>query len=198
MFCIFWLGNALCATAAGIFRHPNSRNSSVLSILTWKCASPHSGVCAWRCLYLLTWKRASRYNNFSFLPWPHDSASAVLANLLFDAPNPPNHWKHSDSRLAWHFARLYLISSDCWFLFLTLLLCAAFQVSIFSEIRFLNFLRSSFAGLARKNALLKLRNLTLIMVPIIFWSGNCWLQQKNFWWTTGFKQKLWCSLSKER
>ena len=74
----------------------------VLYILTSKCASRHNGVHffdistaksvfrTWCALHILTSKCASRHNGmqFSSLIWPHGSAPAALASLLFDPPEP--------------------------------------------------------------------------------------------------------------
>ena len=68
------------------------RSSSVLSILTWKCASRHNGV--------------------HFFMSPAGSAPAALASLLFDPPEPQIIGKHSESRLSYLFAHLPLLSSD--------------------------------------------------------------------------------------
>ena len=66
--------HVLRATAKCTFSTPQLpkvvRSSSVLSILTWKCASRHNGV------------------HFSCLIWPAGSAPAALASLLFDPPEP--------------------------------------------------------------------------------------------------------------
>ena len=53
--------------------------------------------------------RATTACNFSSLIWPHGSAPAALASLLFDPPEPQ--W-HSESRLSYLFAHLQLLSSD--------------------------------------------------------------------------------------
>ena len=74
VFWTFWLQNVLRATTACTFSTSQLpkvvRPSSVLSILTWKCASRHNGV------------------HFSCLIWPAGSAPAALASLLFDPPEP--------------------------------------------------------------------------------------------------------------
>ena len=81
VFCTFSLQNVLLATAACNFSTAQLqkvvRTCSVLYILTWKCASRHSGVqfstsqlqkvvrtCS--VLYILTWKCASRHNGVQF------------------------------------------------------------------------------------------------------------------------------------
>ena len=77
--CTCWLGNVLRATTACSF------SSSQLPKVVRAC-------CAF---YILTWKSASRRNGvhflactFSALIWPHGSAPAALASLLFDPPEP--------------------------------------------------------------------------------------------------------------
>ena len=83
--------------------------------------------------------------NFWFLLWPHDSAPATLTGLLFDWP---------DTRIiqkTQHFATSLTFGADvssffwfsryCIFFLLTWLLYSAFQLSILSEVRLLNFLR---------------------------------------------------------
>ena len=98
--------------------------------------------------------------NFLFLLWPHDSAPAALTSLLFDSP---------DTRIiekTQHFATsltfgacdssFFRLSRYCIFFLLTLLhlltllscdftssICfsSAFQLSILSEVYYLNFLR---------------------------------------------------------
>ena len=74
VFLTFWLGNVLCATTACTFSTSQLpkvvRSWCVLYILTWKCASRHSGVHFFdistakspSALYILTWKCASRHN----------------------------------------------------------------------------------------------------------------------------------------
>ena len=74
VFCTFWLRNVLRATTACTFSTSQVpkvvRTPSVFHILTWKCASRHNGV------------------QFSSLLWPAGSATAALASLLFDPPEP--------------------------------------------------------------------------------------------------------------
>ena len=70
------------------------RSSSVLSILTWKCASRHNGV-HFFISHLASWLRTRRFSEPTFRP---SGAS--------------NHWtKHSVSRLSYLFAHLHLLSS---------------------------------------------------------------------------------------
>ena len=74
VFCTFWLQNVLRATTACTFSTSQLpkvvRSSSVLSILTWKCASRHNGVHFFMS-HLASWLRTRR-----------------LASLLFDPPEP--------------------------------------------------------------------------------------------------------------
>ena len=67
--------------------------------------------------------------NFWFLCWAPTSAPAALTGLLFDWPDTRIIEKHSISRLLFHLARMYLLSSDflaiassfCWLDYPTLL-----------------------------------------------------------------------------
>ena len=77
--CTFWLPNVLRATTACNF----STSQLPKEIRTWGVFS------------FFTWTYASRHNacNFSSRIWPHGSVPAALASLLFDPPEPHNHWK---------------------------------------------------------------------------------------------------------
>ena len=80
VFCTFWLWNVLRATMACTFSTSQlpivAQTCGVLYILTWKCASRHSGtfstsqnpkvVREWCVLYILTSKCASRHNGVHF------------------------------------------------------------------------------------------------------------------------------------
>ena len=68
------------------------RSSSVLSILTWKCASRHNGVHFFMS-HLASWLRTRRFSEPTFRS--HKSLE-----------------KHSESRLSYLFAHLHLLSSD--------------------------------------------------------------------------------------
>ena len=99
VFCTFCLPNVLRATTACTFSTSQLpkvvRSSSVLSILTWKCASRHNGVHFFMS-HLASWLRTRRFSEPTFRP---SGAS--------------NHWKkHCDSRLSYLFAHLPLLSSD--------------------------------------------------------------------------------------
>ena len=115
VFCTFWLGNVLLATAA--------------------C-------------------------NFWFLLWPHDSAPAALTSLLFDSPDTRIIGKTQHFATSLTFgagvSSFFWLSRYCIFFLLTLLhlltllssdftssICfsSAFQLSILSEVYYLNFLR---------------------------------------------------------
>ena len=71
VFYTFWLGNVLTACTFSISQLPQL-------------------VRPWCVFCSLTWKRASRHNGaqFSSLIWPHGSAPAALASLLFDPLEP--------------------------------------------------------------------------------------------------------------
>ena len=117
VFCAFWLGNVLRATTACTFSTLELpkvvRSSSVLSILTWKCASRHNGVHFFM----------SRFSEPTFRP-----------------SGATNHWKNTVNRAFPIFSRIYLFF--LLILSLLTLLTSAFQLSILSEVSLLNFLRS--------------------------------------------------------
>ena len=97
------------------------RSSSVLSILTWKCASRHNGVHFFMS-HLASWLRTRRFSEPTFRP-----------------SGATNHWKNTVNRDFPIFSRIYLF----FLLILSLLtlLTSAFQLSILSEVSLLNFLR---------------------------------------------------------
>ena len=123
--CTFWLPNVLRATTACTFSTSQLpkvvRSSSVLSILTWKCASRHNGVHFFMS-HLARWLRTRRFSEPTFRP-----------------SGAPNHWKNTVNRDFPIFSRIYLF----FLLILSLLtlLTSAFQLSILSEVSLLNFLR---------------------------------------------------------
>ena len=125
VFCTFWLPNVLRATTACTFSTSQLpkvvRSSSVLSILTWKCASRHNGVHFFMS-HLASWLRTRRFSEPTFRP-----------------SGAPNHWKNTVNRDFPIFSRIYLF----FLLILSLLtlLTSAFQLSILSEVSLLNFLR---------------------------------------------------------
>ena len=204
VFCAFWLGNVLLATAVCNFS--TSQLQKVLR--SWQffsmfTASRHSGVqffnistsksglnmqcfahfdlemrfspqrrAIFQHLNFKKWSEhvvfctfslenvllATAACNFWFLLWPHDSAPAALTSLLFDS---------ADTRIiekTQHFATsltfgadvssFFWLSRNCIFFLLTLLssdftsshllFISAFQLSILSEVYYLNFLRSMF------------------------------------------------------
>ena len=94
VFCTFWLGNVLRATTACTFSTSQLpkvvRSSSVLSILTWKCASRHNGVHFFMS-HLASWLRTRRFSEPAFRP---SGAS--------------NHWKNTVNRDFPIFSRIYL------------------------------------------------------------------------------------------
>ena len=71
VFCTFWLQNVLRATTACTFSTSQLpkvvRSSSVLSILTWKCASRHNGVHFFMS-HLASWLRTRRFSEPTFRP----------------------------------------------------------------------------------------------------------------------------------
>ena len=99
--------------------------------------------------------------NFWFLLWPHDSAPAALTSLLFDSPDTRIIGKTQRFATSLTFgageSSFFWLSRYCIFFLLTLLhlltilscdftssICfsSAFQLSILSEVYYLNFLRS--------------------------------------------------------
>ena len=97
------------------------RSSSVLSILTWKCASCHNGVHFFMS-HLASWLRTRRFSEPTFRP-----------------SGATNHWKNTVNRDFPIFSRICIF----FLLILSLLtrLTSAFQLSILSEVSLLNFLR---------------------------------------------------------
>ena len=98
--------------------------------------------------------------NFWFLLWPHDSAPAALTSLLFDSPDTRIIGKTQHFATSLTFgageSSIFWLSRYCIFFLLTLLhlltllssdfissICfsSAFQLSILSEVYYLNFLR---------------------------------------------------------
>ena len=125
VFCTFSLRNVLRATTACTFSTSQLpkvvRSSSVLYILTWKCASRHNGVQLF-ISHLASWLRTRRFSEPTFRP-----------------TGATNHWKNTVFRDFPTFSRI------CIFFLLILslltLLTSAFQLSILSEVSLLNFLR---------------------------------------------------------
>ena len=99
--------------------------------------------------------------DFWFLPWPHDSAPAALTSLLFDSPDTRIIGKTQRFATSLTFgadaSSFFRLSRNCIFFLLTLLylltllssdftsshllFITAFQLSILSEVYYLNFLR---------------------------------------------------------
>ena len=138
VFLTFWLQNVLLATTACAFstyQLPKVvRTWCVLYIWTSKCASRHHGV------------------QFSSLIWPHGSAPAALASLLFDPLEPQIIGKTQCFATllpfrapASSFFSFSLFSDLSLLLFSSLTLpISAFHLSILSEAWLLNFLRILF------------------------------------------------------
>ena len=125
VFCTFWLGNVLRATTACTFSTSELqkvvREWCVLYILTWKCASRHSGV-HFFISHLASWVRTRRFSEPTFRP-----------------SGATNHWKNTVNRDFPTFSRICIFFLLI-FSLLTLL-TSAFQLSILSEVSLLNFLR---------------------------------------------------------
>ena len=119
------LQNVLRATTACTFSTSQLpkvvRSFSVLSILTWKCASRHNGVHFFMS-HLANWLRTRRFSEPTFRP-----------------SGATNHWKNTANRDFPIFSRICIF----FLLILSLLtrLTSAFQLSILSEVSLLNFLR---------------------------------------------------------
>ena len=124
VFCTFWLGNVLRATAACTFwtsQLPKVvRTLGVFSFFTCKRASRHNDV---HFLDISTSKSGPELVCFvhfdCFAPqrcaifhFSSGHAPTALASLLFDPPEPQIIGKHRASRLSYLFARLDLLSSD--------------------------------------------------------------------------------------
>ena len=129
VFCTFCVLNVPRATAACTFSRSQLpkvvRSSSVLCILTWKCASRHNSV-QFFISHLATWLRTRRFSEPTFRP-----------------SGAPNHWKNTV------FCDFPTFSRICIFCLLTLSLllfflliflfslplpCSAFHLSILSEV----------------------------------------------------------------
>ena len=110
-----------------LFRHLNfqkwSEHWCALYVLTWKCASHHNGVHLFDistsksspehevlCTFWLgNVLRATTACNLSSLIWPHGSAPAALASLLFRPSGATNHWKkHSEFATFRTFSRMWI------------------------------------------------------------------------------------------
>ena len=140
VFCTFWLGNVLLATAAC-----NFSMSEFQQVVRACCVS-----------YILTSKRASRHSGVQFFISPLNSylRTRRFTEVTFRPSQPTNHLKNTaihdfpNISRVWifflrTFTQLYLLSSDstsllCFFIFwlyfssllfhlLTLLLCSAFS-----------------------------------------------------------------------
>ena len=129
MFCTFSLQNVLLATAAC-----NFSTSELQKVLR-----------AWGVLWLQNVLFATAACNFWFLLWPHDSAPAALTGLLFDWPDTRiiEKTQHFATSLTFGagVSSFFWLSRYCIFFLLTWLLYSASQLSILSEVCYLNFLR---------------------------------------------------------
>ena len=136
VFCTFSLQNAFFATAAY-----NFETSELPNVLR-----------TWRVLYIFPSNCAFRHSRVQFLIFslPHDSAPAALTSLLLDWPDTGiiEKTQHFATSLTFGAdeSSFFWLSRYCVFFLLTLLhlICfsSAFQLSILSEVYYLNFFRS--------------------------------------------------------
>ena len=102
VFCAFWIGNVLRTTTACTFSTSQLlrvfREWCSLYILTWKCASRHSGVQLF-ISHLASWLRTRR------------SSEPIFWTLL----RHKSLEKHNESRLSYLFSHLHLLSSLSFF-----------------------------------------------------------------------------------
>ena len=129
-----------------IFRHRNSKKWSGADVFC-TCSLQNALIATAAC-------------NFWFLLWPNDSAPAALTSLLFDSPDTRTIGKTQHFATSLTFgageSSFFWLSRYCIFFLLTLLhlltllsadftssICfsSAFQLSILSEVYYLNFLR---------------------------------------------------------
>ena len=131
------------------------RDRQFLCVFTSKCAFRHSGVqffdihfkkCSEHEVTCTFWLHnallATAARNFCFLLWPHDSAPAALTGLWPDTRiiQKTQHFATSLTFGA-DVSSFFWLSRFCIFFLLTWLLYSAFQLSILSEVCYLNFLR---------------------------------------------------------
>ncbi len=96
-----------------LFQHRNSQKWSVpLMFFTFWLRNVLRATTAFCAFWLGNVLHATMECSSSFLIWPNGSAPAALASLLFHPPAHKSLEKRSVLRLSWHFARLYLLSSD--------------------------------------------------------------------------------------
>ena len=188
VFCTFWLRNVLRATAACTFSTAQLpkvvRSWCSFYILTLKCAWRHNGVHIfdiststnmWCFVHFgLEMCFAPQRRAISSLIWPHGSAPAALASLLFDPPEPQIigktpcfatflPFRAPASSFFWLFLFSDFLSStllSSTLLFSLTLPISAFHLSILSEVWLLNFLRSFFI----------LHPTNGMMIPIDLWN----------------------------
>ena len=146
VFCTFWLGNVLLATTAYNFSTSQLQKVAwacqFFSMFTWKCASRHSGV-QFLISPLTTWLRTRRFNEPTF----HSPDTRIIGktqrfatSLTFGADVSSFFWlsRYCIFFLLTLLHLLTLLSSD-----FTSSICfsSAFQLSILSEVYYLNYLR---------------------------------------------------------
>ena len=109
VFCTFWLGNVLRATTACTFSTSQLpkvvRPWCVLYILTWKCASRHSGA-HFFISHLTSWLRTRRFSEPTFRP----SGATNIGKIQCFATFLP--FRASASSFFWLFLFFDLLSSD--------------------------------------------------------------------------------------
>ena len=115
VFCTFWLGNVLRTTTACTFSTSQLpkvvRSSSVLSILTWKCASRHNGVHFFMS-HLASWLRTRRFSEPTLTLRSHKSLEKtqwIATFLSFRASTSSFFW----SFLFWLFSPLLFNCPYC-------------------------------------------------------------------------------------
>ena len=130
-FLTFWLDNVLFATAACNFS--TSELQKALRAPQFLAFSLQNAFFA------------TAACNFWFLLWAPTSAPAALTGLLFDWPDTRiiEKTQHFATSLTFgaDVSSFFWLSRYCIFFLLTWLLYSAFQLSIFSEVCYLNFLR---------------------------------------------------------
>ena len=132
VFCTFWLGNVLRVTTACTFSTSQLPKvlwaPGVFYILTWKCASRHSGV-QFFISHLASWLRTCRFKATLLVGPPEPQ---IIGNTQCFATFLPFHAS------AFSFFLLFFLLI---FLFSLPLPCSAFHLPILSEVWLLNFLR---------------------------------------------------------
>ena len=154
-FLTFWLGNVLLAILACNFStsplQKVVRTCSVLYILTWKCTSRHSGV---QFFDIVTFKSGPKLTCFVHFHFKMCFSPQRRAIFVFDFSS--DHMTPPSLTFGAGLSSFFWLSRYCIFFLLTLLhlltllssdftssICfsSAFQLSILSEVYYINFLR---------------------------------------------------------